>query len=192
MRLFYLCGDKGVIKMRICGIDASTNATGISIFEDGKYIRHTLIDLHKVKDAYQRIPMMANKICEYLDSAAPVDVIIMEKSILKTNIDTVQKLSNLAGAVMLYAYQNNIEFKHPVPSGWRKIVGLQQSSKIKREVLKLEAVKAVSQEYGIDVTDDEAESILLARSGFDLPKIKIKAEYVEDELWDTMDDLWGD
>lgn len=178
--------------MRICGIDASTNATGISIFEDGKYIGHTLIDLHKVKDAYQRIPMMANKICEYLDSVAPVDVIIMEKSILKTNIDTVQKLSNLAGIIMFYAYQNNIKFKHPVPSEWRKIVGLQQSSKIKREVLKLEAVKAVSQEYGIDVTDDEAESILLARSGFDLPKIKIKAEYVEDELWDTMDDLWGD
>ena len=169
--------------MRIVGIDGSSNLTGVTLFVDGKYVEHKLIDLHKVKNVYQRIPMMADEICKYIDSIAPVDVIIMEKSMLKTNIDTVQKLSNIAGAIMMYSYQNNIEFKHPLPSEWRKIIGLQQSSKIKREVLKLEAIKAVKQEYGLDVTDDVAESILLARSGFELPKIEIKAEDVEDDLW---------
>jgi hypothetical protein len=38
-------------------------------------------------------------------------------------------------------------------------------------VLKAEAIAAVKQEYGLDLTDDEYESILIARSGFDLPKI---------------------
>ena len=169
--------------MRIIGIDASSNLTGVTLFDDGQYVEHKLIDLHKVKDVYKRIPMMADEIGKYIDSIEPVDIIIMEKSMLKTNIDTVQKLSNIAGAIMTYAYQNGIEFRHPLPSEWRKIIGLQQSSKIKREVLKLEAIKAVKQEYGLDVTDDIAESILLARSGFDLPKIEIKAEDVEEDIW---------
>ena len=52
----------------VVGIDASTNKTGICVFEDNKYVTHTLIDCHKEKDTMKRIPMMANKICEYLDS----------------------------------------------------------------------------------------------------------------------------
>ena len=169
--------------MVIVGIDASTNKTGICVFKDSRYITHTLIDCHKEKDAMKRVPMMADEICKYLDSISNIDVIIMEKSILRTNIDTVQKLSNLAGVIMLYAYQNGIKFEHPTPPEWRKKIGIEQSSKVKREVLKLEAIKAVKQEYGMEVTDDEAESILMARSGFKLPKINIKASDVEDDIW---------
>ena len=169
--------------MVVAGIDASTNKTGICIFKDGEYVTHTLIDCHKEKDAMKRIPMMANQICEYLNGFDDVDLIIMERSVLRSNIDTVQKLSNLAGAVMLYAYQNDIKFENPVPSSWRKKIGLEQSKNVKREVLKLEAIKAVRQEYGMDLSDDEAESLLLARSGFDLPKIEIRAEDVQDDIW---------
>lgn len=171
--------------MRIVGVDGSTNATGIAVFVNSQYLKHVLIDLHKIKDAYQRIPNMADEICKYLDSVSPIDVIIMEKPVMKGgNADTLQKLSNLAGAIMLYAYQNNIEFRHPVPSEWRARIGLQQSSKIKREVLKQEAIKAVELAYGLNVSNDEAEAILIARSGFDLPKIEIKAEDVEDDVWE--------
>lgn len=169
--------------MKVCGIDASTNKTGIAIFEDKEYVAHILIDCHKEKDAMKRIPMMVDRICEFLNNIGNVDVIIMEKSVLRSNIDTVQKLSNLAGAIMLYAYQNGIRFEHPNPPEWRKKIGLEQSKNVKREVLKLEAIEAVKQEYKMVVTDDEAEAILLARSGFDLPKISIKAEDVEDDIW---------
>lgn len=170
--------------MLIIGLDASTNASGVCCMKDGKYIDHTFIDCHKIKDAYERIPVMANKICEYLDSIGDIDVIIMEKSIFKGgNVDTTQKLSNIAGAIMLYAYQKGIKFQHPTPPMWRKTVGLSQSSKIKRSVLKAEAIMAVKQEYGLDVSDDVAESILLARSGFDLPQINITADDVDDLIW---------
>ena len=163
--------------MLICGIDASSNKTGIAIFENGQYIEHTLIDLHKIKDPDQRIPKMMVEICKYIKRHMP-DKIIMEKSMMKNNIDTVQKLSNIAGAVMLYAATKNIEFQHVYPSEWRKKIGLQQSTQIKRELLKEEAVQAVKQEYGIDVTDDEAEALLIARSGFDLPKITVEVDMI--------------
>ena len=158
--------------MRIAGIDASSNKTGIAVFCDGEYIEHTLIDLHKIKDPDIRIPKMMVEICKYLKTHMP-DKIIMEKSMMKNNIDTVQKLSQIAGAVMLYAATKNMQFQFVYPSEWRKTIGLQQSTQIKREVLKEEAVRAVKQEYGMDLTDDECEALLIARSGFDLPKITV-------------------
>jgi Holliday junction resolvasome RuvABC endonuclease subunit len=165
--------------MVIAGIDASTNKTGISIFADGKYFEHTLIDLHKIKDSTERIPKMMMAICEYLDEFV-VDKIIMEESMMTNNISTVKMLSNIAGAVMYYAASHEIEFEFTLPTHWRKKIGLSQSNKIKREVLKAEAILAVKQEYNMELTDDEAESVLIARSGFDLPKIVI----TEDDDWD--------
>ena len=156
--------------MKVAGIDASTNKTGIAIFCDGRYVEHTLIDLHTIKESAKRVPRMMTAICEYL-SAHKVDKIIMEESIMTTNISAVKMLSNIAGAVMYYAVSNDIEFEFALPTHWRKKIGLSQSNKIKREVLKAEAIAAVKQEYGMDLTDDESEAILIARSGFDLPKI---------------------
>lgn len=163
----------------MAGIDGSTNKTGIAIFMDGEYKEHTLIDLHKITIPEKRISTMMVSIKEYLDNF-DIDKIIMEKSVFKTNIDTVQKLSMLAGSVVLYAAIYNIEFENPIPSIWRKKCGLQQSNKIKRDVLKAESIKAVEQEYNMTLTDDEAEAILIARSGFDLPKISIDIDGIDD------------
>ena len=161
--------------MKIIGIDASTNKTGVAVFDNGLYVEHTLIDLHKIKDASERIPKMMLAICGYLDKHN-VDKIIMEESIMTTNISTVKMLASLAGAVMYYAVSHNIKFELTLPTHWRKKIGLSQSNKIKREVLKAEAISAVKQEYGMNLTDDECESILIARSGFDLPKIILTAD----------------
>lgn len=166
--------------MRIIGIDASTNKTGIAVFEDGAYIKHTLIDLHKIKNSAERIPKMMTAICEYLD-AHKVDKIIMEESMLASNVATVKMLSNIAGAIMYYAASHGIEFQLDLPSAWRKRIGLAQGKTVKRDVLKAEAIAAVKKEYWMDVTDDEAESLLIARSGFDLPKIVV----TEDDLWEN-------
>lgn len=165
--------------MWIAGIDASTNKSGVSIMCDGILEYYTLIDLHKEKDVMKRIQMMMLKICEVLNRYK-LDKVYMEKSICKGgNVDTTQKLSMLAGGVILYCVQNNIEFINPLPSVWRQKIGLKQSSKVKREVLKEEAILAVKKEYGIEVNDDIAEAVLIARSAFDLPQISIS----DDDLW---------
>lgn len=165
--------------LTVAGIDASTKATGISIMTDGELIYYTLIDLHKEKDAMKRIQNMLINICEVL-SQYNIDAVYMEKAFNKSNTDTTMKLANVAGGIMLYCAKNGIEFVHPLPSQWRAKIGIEQSNKIKREVLKAEAIKAVKNEYGIDVNDDVAESCLLARSAFDLPKINM----TEDDLWE--------
>ena len=163
--------------MRVAGIDASTKCTGIAIMNDGEIEYYTLIDLHKETDTIKRIQNMLLKICEILDEYK-IDAVYREKSILKNNVDTVQKLANLAGGIMFYCAKNNIEFYHPVPPTWRAKIGIKQSSKIKRDVLKEEAISAVKKEYGIDAGDDIAEAILIARSAFDLSKIEVSADDV--------------
>lgn len=165
--------------MKIAGVDASTNRTGISVFIDGCYETHTLIDLHTIKDSSERIPKMMLTICEYLDEHK-VDKIIMEESVMTTNVSVVKMLSSIAGAVMYYATSHDIEFELVLPTHWRKKIGLSQSTKIKRGVLKAEAILAVKQEYDMDLSDDESEAILIARSGFNLPKIVI----TEDDIWE--------
>lgn len=166
--------------MIVAGIDASSNKTGIAIFEDGKYVEHTLIDLHNIKDSTERVPKMMLAICEYLEKH-DINKIVMEESMLTTNAATMKMLSSIAGAVMYYAASHNIRFQFELPTAWRKKVGLVQSNKVKREELKAEAMAAVQQEYGLRLTNDEAEAILIARSGFELPKIVLT---VEDDDWD--------
>ena len=161
--------------MIVCGIDASTNYTGLAIVQDGRYVEHILIDLHKIKKSNERIPKMMLAICEYL-SKHKVDKIIMEESMMTNNISTVKMLSNIAGVVMYYATSHNIEFEFSLPTHWRKKIGLSQSNKIKRDELKAEAIMAVKQEYHMNLTDDECEAILIARSGFNLPKIILEED----------------
>ena len=146
--------------------------------QNNKLIFYTLIDFHKEKDVMVRIQNMLIQICEVLNKY-DIDEVYMEKAFSKQNVDTTMKLANLSGGIMLYCAQNGIEFNNPLPTEWRSRIGIEQSNKIKRDVLKAEAIRAVKQEYGIDVGDDVAESCLLARSAFDLPKINI----TEDELW---------
>lgn len=169
--------------MVVAGIDASTTATGVCVMEDGKLRHHALIAINPRKegDAEKRIKMMLMKICEILDKHK-IDAVYMEKAICKGgNVDTTIKLAYLSGGVSLYCAQNNIDFINPLPSAWRKAVGISQGRGIKRDVQKAEAIKAVKDEYGVDEGDDVAESICLARSAFNLPKFNI----TEDDLWEV-------
>ena len=164
--------------MLVIGIDASTKATGISVQQDGELLSCVFIDLTKEKDYMKRIPKMLLKICEVLDQNE-IDEIHMEKAFNKQNVSTTMMLANLAGGIMLYCAQHGIKFVHPEPAAWRAKIGLQQGAGIKRSTLKAEAIKAVKMLYNKDVNDDLAESILLARSAFNLPKVNI----TEDDLW---------
>ena len=165
--------------MQVAGIDASTTRTGVSIMKDGELVYYTLIDLSDDrKDPIKRIQKMLVSICDVLDKY-DLDAVYMEKAFKLSNTNVTIMLANLSGGIMLYCAKKGIAFNNPTPTMWRAKVGVEQSKKIKRDVLKAEAIAAVKKEYGIDVGDDVAESCLLARSAFDLPKIGI----TEDDLW---------
>ena len=158
--------------MLVAGIDASTTATGVSIMHDGELLYYELIaiDSKKEKDAYKRVNEMLKRICGILDKYT-IDKVYMEKAICKGgNVDITIKLAYLSGGMSLYCIQKNIEFNNPLPSTWRAAVGIPNGRGVLRDTQKKCAIKAVKTEYDIDVCDDVAESICLARSAFKLPK----------------------
>ena len=164
--------------MLVAGIDASTTATGVSLLRDGELIYYELIaiDSKKEKDAYKRVQEMLTRICAILDRY-DVDKVYMEKAICKGgNVDITIKLAYLSGGMYLYCTQNNIEFNNPAPSTWRARTGIPNGRGILRADQKAYAIKAVKEEYDLDVGDDVAESILLARSAFNLPKLQLVEE----------------
>jgi Holliday junction resolvasome RuvABC endonuclease subunit len=166
------------MNMLVAGIDASTTATGVSVMHDGELIYYELIaiDAKKEKDAYKRIKEMLTRICVILDQYE-IDKIYMEKAICKGgNVDITIKLAYLSGGMSLYCIQKDIEFHNPLPSEWRKTVGVPNGRGVFRDIQKDFAIKAVKYEYGIDVGDDVAESICLARSAFKLPKFNIEGK----------------
>lgn len=162
--------------MLVAGIDASTTATGVAIMRDGKLIYYELItiDSKKEKDAYKRVNEMLIRICNILDKFK-INKIYMEKAICKGgNVDITIKLAYLSGGMSLYCVQKNIEFNNPVPSEWRKVIGIPTGRGVLRDTQKQTAIKAVKDWYKINVNDDVAEAILLARSAFNLPKLQIE------------------
>ena len=168
--------------MVVAGIDGSTKNTGVAIFDNEELVFYTLVSVakEKEKDTTKRVQSMLLKICDILDQYQ-INELHMEKAFKAQNVKTTMMLANLAGGIMLYCAKHDIQFVHPEPTVWRSKIGMEQGRGVKRETLKAEAIKAVKDTYNIDVNDDVAESILLARSAFDLPKINV-----------TEDDIWGE
>ena len=146
------------------------------------YVIHTYSGYEQmVKDTLEKLIVNNNLQNQILEIK-----ILMEETVLNSNVDTIKKLAYLAGGVMFYAYRHNVPFELVLPSQWRKAAGLQQGAKVKREVLKLESMQAVKVAYGLEVGDDASDAILIARSAFDLPKINITENDVD---WERVIEL---
>lgn len=154
---------KGVICMRVAGIDAATVRTGMSLFADNKLDKYELIDLHRDKNADKRIPIMQNTIEDVLDDWEP-DLVCIEDSWQGRNADTDKKIAYIIGAVMAYCNRNNIRFEKMYPSEWRRKVGIAQGKK-KREELKQASIDYVKARFGVDVSDDVADAICVGYAG---------------------------
>lgn len=148
--------------MKICGIDASTQRTGVSIFEDDKLVKHGVIDCHKTKDGIKRMIEMYLQLNDFLNKNRP-DLIIIEDTWLRINVQTSKTLARLAGGIWMWAALHNVELHFVTPSQWRSVVGI-PTGNIKRDTLKDYAIKQVKKDYGFTATDDEAEAILIGAS----------------------------
>ena len=178
-------------KIVTVGIDASTTATGVSVFSDGTYIESTVFKPEKVKftskkarmsktayktlhakekreDMERRVLFMISNIGSLLDRCKP-SRIIMEDTYGQSDMMTFKMLSRIQGAVIDWARRNNAELAFKTPSKWRKEVGIPQKNAdgtaMKRDQYKEFAVIVVNQLYGVKVSDDEAEAICIGASG---------------------------
>lgn len=150
------------VKVMICkmvAIDASTNKTAMSLFVNGIYESRILIDLSDMENNEERFRCMGKAILDYLNQTDPY-IIYVEDTAVLTNAKTQRALTRLQGIIYSFCLFHDCEFNAIKPTEWRSLVGIKQGNK-KREALKTVAVDYVKELLGIEVTDDEAESILI-------------------------------
>lgn len=147
--------------MRIVSIDSSTRRTGMACFENGQLYQHGLIDLSKDDtDTEERILTMGSKMLQALDVWRPTIVYIEQAQGQGKNVALVRKLSELIGFAKAWCVSHDAYIEEVPPSVWRKHVGIEQGKR-KRAELKADSIALVKDTFGIDVGDDEADSICI-------------------------------
>lgn len=148
---------------KLCGIDSSSNRTAISYFEDNKLVDYKVIDLKKIKDKNERIDTMMLSIAAHLNSWKP-DYVYQEDTWTSGNPETANILTTILGGVRFWCISNNCVYHKIKPTVWRSQFGLNQY-KAKREELKEKSIDYVKEKFGVSVSDDEADAILIGLCG---------------------------
>lgn len=149
--------------MKLMGLDISTRITGYSIYIDGELTDHGIIDLHKMKNTEERQFHMANNILSLLEKNKP-DVVYVEDTFVKGNVETSMKLMKMIGSVFGWCSFNDVVFHKIKPSAWRSTIGISIGNKSRNE-LKDADIEYVLNKYGVKCTDDEADAIGIGEAG---------------------------
>lgn len=145
---------------KVLAIDSSTNKSGIAYFCNGKYKAHHLLDCSKDKNMDSRFEAMSQKLWGILEIYRPNIIYIEETAVLR-NAQTQRFLTRLQGVVYAWCINHGCEFNTIRPASWRSAIGMKQGRAVKREQLKEQSVKYVSDNYGLNVGDDEADAICI-------------------------------
>ena len=146
--------------MKLLAFDPSLKLSGRRLFEDNKYSCSGVIDKSKIKDSDRRIGEMGLKICEKIQELKP-DCVIIENVQQQAGVATVILLSRLQGFILGWCYAHNIRIEIIGPSQWRSTLSFRQGAGVKRKELKAQSIEYVKSNYGLDVSEDEAESICI-------------------------------
>lgn len=140
--------------------DTSTNNSALTLFVNGKYKKHKLINKSNIKDTFQRMNEMIKEIFELLNEWKPSILWIEHPQGHESNVDMVGKLCEILGSVRTWCLIHDCEYNEISPSQWRKYAGIQQGKK-KRAELKQASIDYIKEKLGIDEGDDVADSIAL-------------------------------
>ena len=145
------------IGYRIIAFDQATEHFGLSIWDNGELVFYSLYNftgdlvsrLLKIKQFIQQI---------VIDSWKP-DFIVMEDIQQQHGaIITYKILAMLLGVIEVTCKENNIKYEVVSPNTWRKYAGTCGKNRKEEKIL---SVAKVKEKFGINVSDDVAEAILI-------------------------------
>lgn len=146
--------------MRVISFDQASLISGWSIFEDGTYVDSGVITKDKKIPIIQRVPQMAQAICEKIETS-DIDVVIIEGIQNQGSIKTTLDLARLQGGIMMWCEINQKPLHILSPSEWRSALKFKLGAKTKRDELKVQAEHYVSEHYKLNINTDEAEAICI-------------------------------
>ena len=146
--------------MRVLSFDQSTLITGWAVFDDGTYVKHGMIDLHKEKNSNVRFAKMCSAISEIIEENKP-DQVVIEDVMYMRSFQALIVLARLQGVIMGYCDILHIPVFIYLPTAQRKTLQFKQG-RVTRENLKQQAINLIYKIYNLSVQTDEADALCLA------------------------------
>ena len=163
--------------MKVLSFDQSTRVSGWSLFEDGKYKCSGIVDMNKSKlETDKRSFEMAKEIWKIIKKHKP-DELVIENVQQQSSPSTVIVLARLAGMIIGYAEAHNVHVHILLPSQWRKALGYSQGAKVKRQELKQQSIDYVKKNFGLELSEDECESICINEAAHKI------YHFAENDIW---------
>lgn len=144
-------------------LDISTTATGWALFEGSDLVESGVLK-HKSKSFFERGRFMASELrliqLRALASyEGPFESIVVEKnSVMGPNQQSMISIGIVTGIILGRLVADNVYFVNV--STWRKHWKFSYKDRSKKS-MKLQSVAKVSENFDLDVKDDEADAILI-------------------------------
>lgn len=117
-----------------------------------------------VSEIEVRIKNMIQKIYTLIEKENP-NIIVFEDVRILRNTHVTVALAEILGAIIGKCIEMNIKYESISPASWRTKHGIQKPG-LKRDELKQLSVDKVKEFYNSDVSDDEADAILIGASWY--------------------------
>lgn len=157
---------------RVIAFDQATEHFGLSVFDNGQLIFYSLYTFSG--DLTSRLVKIQKFIEDIVIDKWCPDFIQMEDIQYQNGILTYKVLAMLLGVIQTSCGRRNIPFEAVSPNVWRKYAGTNGANRREEKML---SVAMVKEKYGIKVSDDVAEAILIGRYGSMMHKPEIKMAF---------------
>ena len=154
--------DKSV--HRILALDAATETTGYSIYDDKKLVAYGTFTVEYTNDSTARINAVKHWLDEICRTCEPNTIGIEGIQYQQQRgVKTFQTLANLQGVLLDFCYENRDRFKYDIVSSstWRSYLGINNADQ--RENAKQKAQSYVKLMFGLNATQDEADAICIGK-----------------------------
>lgn len=139
-------------------LDQALETSGYSIFEKDKLINYGSFTISPKQDIQSRLVQFAESLTD-LKMRYDFDKLCFEGIQYQNNAETHKKLAYVQATVLLWCYENKVEYEILTPSEWRHILG-GNFGKTRKEQ-KAYAISYVKDNFDYDVSSDEADAICI-------------------------------
>lgn len=153
--------------MNWLSVDQATRKSGISYWKDNTFIKVDSINKND-PDFGKRLNQIRDHIRNEIIKTQAELVLIegiqlesIEDQSKDISVETFKKLAMLQGVLISLFTELGVSYEIVPPPVWKSKVGIFHN---KRKEQKKEAIRIVKERFGIEVKEDEAESILIGAS----------------------------
>lgn len=143
---------------RIIAIDQASQKLGISVYDDGKLVHYHLVEVTGSLSA--RLQKIYKFLKEVIITQWQPNYLVFEDIQYQDNAVTHKTLGMVMGICILAAEQAQIEHTEILNKVWQSEFSIGGSSRV---VQKTNVMKRVEEYYGIQVSDDVADAILMGQ-----------------------------